>query len=243
MRQSSPGTIYEHFGVTETANEGIRPGGLKLTERAMEFCRFAPQLTILDIGCGNGATVHYLQTIHNLWAIGIDTSSVLVGEARKRQASPLLMGTADRLPFGDSVFDGIFLECTLSLIKDSRNALAECRRVLRAGGKLVINDVYVRNPAGLAGLRKLPPTSCLRGAKVQSELKEEVRISGFEIELWEDHSYLLKDFAVKIVWTMGSMKAFWGLAGNQAKESGALEEAVRHARPGYHLLIGSKQDM
>ena len=153
------------------------------------------------------------------------------------------MGTADRLPFGDNVFNGVFLECTLSLMNDSLKVLSECHRVLRIGGKLVINDVYVRNPSGLAGLRELPPTSCLRGAKVQSELKEEVRISGFEIELWEDHSDLLKDFAVKIVWTMGSMSAFWGLAGDQVTESGALEEAVQHARPGYHLLIGWKQDV
>ena len=67
MSQSTSGTIYEHFGITETANEGIRPGGLKLTEGAVEFCRFAPQSPILDIGCGNGATVHYLQTFHDLW--------------------------------------------------------------------------------------------------------------------------------------------------------------------------------
>jgi SAM-dependent methyltransferase len=195
------------------------------------------------VGCGNGATVHYLQTVHDLWVIGVDTSTILVGEALKRQASPLLIGTADRLPFGDNVFDGIFLECTLSLMKNSRKILAECHRVIRTGGRIIISDVYVRNPAGLAGLRKLPPTSCLRGAKVQSELTDEVRISGFEIELWEDHSDLLKDFAVKIVWTLGSMSAFWGLAGNQVTESGVMEETVRHARPGYHLLIGSKLDV
>lgn len=66
MPQSSPRTIYDRFGITEMADDGIRPGGLRLTERALEFCRFPAQVPVLDVGCGNGATVHYLRTVHNL---------------------------------------------------------------------------------------------------------------------------------------------------------------------------------
>ena len=241
MPQPMPGTIYERFGVTAIADEGIRPGGLKLTERALEFCRFGRQSPVLDVGCGNGATVHFLRTVHDLWAVGIDASSVLAGEARKRSASPpLVIGTAGRLPFSDNVFRGVFLECTLSLMSNRREVLGECHRVIRPAGKLVITDVHVRNPDGLAGLANLPQTSCLRGAEDPNVVQDRVRAAGFEIELWEDHSDLLKEFVMRIVWTMGSMNAFWGFAGDRVAEAGAVEEAVRDARPGYHLLIGHK---
>jgi arsenite methyltransferase len=241
MPQSKPGTIYERFGITAMADEGIRPGGFKLTERALEFCRFGRQSPVLDVGCGNGATVHLLRTVHDLWAVGMDASSVLAGEARKRGASfPLVIGTAGRLPFSDTAFRGVFLECTLSLTSNHREVLGECHRVIQTGGKLVITDVHVRNPDGLAGLANQPPTSCLRGAQEPNVVRNQVRAAGFEIELWEDHSDLLKEFVMRIVWTMGSMNAFWGLGGDRVADAGAMEEAVRHSRPGYHLLIGHK---
>jgi arsenite methyltransferase len=241
MPQSRPCTIYERFGVTSPANEGIRPGGLKLTERAVTHCRFEPQAPILDMGCGNGATVQYLRSAHNLWAIGIDASHILAVESRKRSAScPLVIGDAGRSPFRDGAFDGLFLECTLSLMSDQNAVLAECHRVLRPGGAIVISDVHVRNPINAADLRKLPPASCLRGATEAEASQAKALAAGFEIELWEDHSDLLKDFAVRIIWTLGSMSAFWGLAGHDEIDPDVVEEIARRSRPGYHLLIGRK---
>lgn len=223
------------------AHEGIRPGGLHLTERAVEFCGFASQSRVLDVGSGNGATVGYLQAVHDLQAVGLDASALLAGEARRRRPlAPLVIGTAGRLPFCDHAFDGLFLECTLSLTSDSLSILTECHRVIREGGAIIITDVNVRNPDVLAGLRKLPRTSCLQGAEAPSAVQGNVRAAGFEIELWEDHSDLLKDFAIRMIWTMGSMRAFWGFAGDGIVESDAFEEAVRHSRPGYHLLVGRK---
>ena len=243
MPQSEPSNIYERFGVTAMADEGIRPGGLKLTARALDFCRFPPRSAVLDVGCGNGVTVDYLRTEHDLWAFGIDASHVLAAIAQRRRIPiPLAIGTAEKLPFPDNAFDGLFLECTLSLLKDRNAVLAECHRVVRTGGKIVVTDVHVRNPAGLAGLGKLPSTSCLRGAEVRSVLQDRVHAAGFEIELWEDHSELLKEFAIEIVWTMGSMGAFWGLAGDQGINRDVIGDVIRRARPGYHMLIGQKTD-
>ncbi len=69
---------------------------------------------------------------------------------------------------------------------------------------------------------------------------ERVRDAGFDIELWEDHSRVLRDFAVRVVWSLGSMADFWGLAEDCDCDPEEIEEAVQNARPGYGLLIGTK---
>ena len=38
------------------------------------------------------------------------------------------MGDARFLPFSDEAFDGLFLECTLSLVREYTQVIGECRQ-------------------------------------------------------------------------------------------------------------------
>lgn len=234
-------TLYERLGESLSATEGIRPGGLELTERALSFCRFAPGSSILDIGCGNGVTAEFIERVFGLRAVGVDSSVVQLREARRRNSSVcVIRASGTNLPFSRDRFDGAILECVLSLIQDHRAALDECNRILKPGGRIVLSDVYARKPEGIPRLRDLPLRCCLGGATSLDELKECVVSAGFDIELVEDHSDRLKDFAVQMVWRFGSMSGFWRLAGGGAENFDGIGESIREARPGYCLIIGRK---
>ena len=239
MDSRGAGRLYEQLGDTPLAADGLRPGGLALTERALAFCLFAPGSRILDIGCGTGVTLHYLDAVHGLAAVGIDLSSVRVAEARRKNLSlPVIRGGGDGLPFCRATFDAVILECTLSLMEAPVRTLDECYRVLRDDGRIIISDIYARNPTGVPQLRSLPAPSCLRGAFDPHELERSLLSAGFEIDLWEDHSDLLKQFAVQFVWTYGSLDNFWAAASGSSAQSDEVRDVVRESRPGYFLLVG-----
>ena len=123
--------------------DAIRPGGLDLTERAVDFCGFSKGAGIVDIGCGFGTTLNHLRDRHGFRVCGIDMSARMLSENRRQ---PVIQAVADCLPFGAGVFDGIFCECVLSLLPLPENALREFHRVLQPGGYLVLSDIYLRNP-------------------------------------------------------------------------------------------------
>lgn len=212
-----------------------------MTERALSFCKFPDQSLILDIGCGTGVTLSRLASVYRLQAVGIDSSSLLLAAAHSKNPSlRLLKGLGERLPFPRDCFDGVILECALSLIDDSAEALAECYRVLRSNGSMIISDVFARNPSSVSALRELSLNSCLRGAFNLNDLEDGLIKAGFEIEFLEDHSDLLKSFASQIVWHYGSMANFWIRGGCRHEELEKAETAISNCRPGYFLLVARK---
>ena len=241
MEQTGNPALYEYLGRILPPATGIRPGGLEVTERALSFCRFTEGSTLIDIGSGTGVTLTYLTRVHRLSAIGVDSSTEQLREARRRDPSiSLISAHAMRLPFDNGRFDGVFLECVLSLTPDQPGTLAECNRILKPGGRLILSDVYARNPLGVASLRNLAVHCCLHGATDISTLTGQVESAGFEVELLEDHSDRLREFTFRMVWRFGSMARFWSLAGGRQRDSEKTAEAIRTSRPGYYLLVGRK---
>jgi arsenite methyltransferase len=233
--------VYEQIGATDIAVDGIRPGGLWLTERALSWCRFPPGSRILDVGCGTGVTLNRLNRVHELSAIGLDASSVLLDRNRMRYPDlPLVRAAGENLPFFDEHADGLLAECSLSAMNEPDSALDEFRRVLKIGGKLILSDVYARNPNRVDQLRHVPADCCLRGAVSRGQLMGRLTNRGFRVDLWEDHSDLLTDFAVQLVFSYGSMNQFWLRTGSSLVDLDNIQRAVSEARPGYYLLIAQK---
>ncbi|GBF35222.1 hypothetical protein DCCM_4345 [Desulfocucumis palustris] len=232
--------VYESGPVRDATGDTIRPGGFYLTGRALGYCAFGPGAKILDVGCGTGATVEYLID-NGLDASGIDRSGVLLEAGRLRNPGlPLIQARGESLPFADSEMDGIFAECSLSLMSDTHRALSEMHRVLKSGGRLVLTDVYARNPGLQEKLRSLPLTSCLTGALSREELERKLVFNGFDIMLWEDHSNLLKDLTARLIWSHGSLDSFWRKMFAGDCDTGFVQETIAGSRPGYYLLIAGK---
>ena len=75
-------------------------------------------------------------------AVGIDVSRTQLGRARElmrtgRRTVPLVLGNAERLPFGAAMFDLVFCDWGALSFTDPRRTVPECARVLRRGGRLV----------------------------------------------------------------------------------------------------------
>lgn len=233
--------VYESSEVRGVTGDAIRPGGFLLTERALAFCAFATGAKVLDVGCGSGATVEHMILNYNLDAVGVDPSPSLLAQGRHRRPGlPLTEAPGEQLPFADCVMDGVFAECALSVMAEPDRALAEMHRVLKAGGLLVISDVYARNPAGVDNLRRLPLAVCLAGAMTRHDLAARISSTGFQILLWEDHSRLLTELAARLILANGSMSIFWEKITCGAMCGQAVQDTVRKSRPGYFLLVARK---
>jgi ubiquinone/menaquinone biosynthesis C-methylase UbiE len=106
---------------------------------------------VLEVAIGTGRNLTFYPAGVRL--TGIDISPAMLERARQR-ASELGMevdlreGDAQDLPFPGGSFDTVV--CTLSLcnVPDDRRAVAEMKRVLRPGGRLLLLD-HIRAASGL----------------------------------------------------------------------------------------------
>lgn len=235
-----PIKLYEQEPLLRAAGDTLRPGHLTLTRRLLEACDLPPGAVVLDIGCGLGATVEVLSAQYR--AFGLDISAKLLARGRSaRPALSLVRAAGELLPFADQTLDAVFCECCLSIVSSADSVLDECARALKPGGRLVISDLYARDPAGAADLRCLPFVSCLRGAMTQDDLFTRLGQHGFDVILWEDQTNALKAFTAQLLFAHGSIEQFWCSALGAANADPAqVRRAVAQSKPGYFILIAQR---
>ncbi|MEU9350474.1 class I SAM-dependent methyltransferase [Streptomyces griseoloalbus] len=94
---------------------------------------------ILDAGCGSGPLSAALRD-RGAVVTGIDASAGMLALARRRLGDDVPLHVVDLsgpLPFDDGVFDDVVASLVLHYLEDWGPALAELRRVLRPGGRLI----------------------------------------------------------------------------------------------------------
>jgi ubiquinone/menaquinone biosynthesis C-methylase UbiE len=95
---------------------------------------------ILDAGCGAGPLAEALRDRGALMT-GIDSSAGMLALARRRLGDDADLQVAELgrpLPFPDGVFDDVTASLVLHYLQDWGPALAELRRVLKPGGRLIV---------------------------------------------------------------------------------------------------------
>jgi ubiquinone/menaquinone biosynthesis C-methylase UbiE len=147
---------------------------------------------VLEIGIGSGRNLPFyrrdLELLH-----GVDPSAELLSRAR-RAASwvhfDVLLGQhgAEDLPQADASFDTALVTFALCSVDDPARVLAETRRVLRPGGRLLFVEHGRSDDPRLAGWQeRLTPvwSRIAGGCRLDRDMAELIRGAGFRIEALE----------------------------------------------------------
>lgn len=126
----------------------LRPGKFDITDKAMGIWNLPKGARVLDVGCGDGTSTEYVGSKYGFDITGIDMSLKAINEGKKRNPElDLRMADGEFLDeFSSYTFDGIMMECSLSLINLPDEALHEAYCVMKKGGRLFISDLYFKNP-------------------------------------------------------------------------------------------------
>ena len=120
-------------------------GHAPLTNWGLGLLEIGDAWTMLDIGCGGGATLQrLLKRSREARVYGIDISEESVAKARKVNADVLnkqvfvTQGSAEKLPYPDGTFDLVTAVETVYFWPNLPDCLQEVRRVLKPGGRFAI---------------------------------------------------------------------------------------------------------
>lgn len=94
------------------------------------------EMQLLDVGCSNGAVVASAQEV-GFDAEGVDTAPLAIADGQKRGLK-LHCGFLADIKFADARFDAITLYEVIEHVPDSHSLIAECARLLKPGGVLLL---------------------------------------------------------------------------------------------------------
>ncbi len=103
-----------------------------------KMLKLEPGLRILEVGCGGGAFLAYLEK-KGYRAVGVDILEKSVELASQRAKScEVICGDALKLPFESASFDRLVSHHLVEHLEDLSVALEEWKRVLKPGGVIAI---------------------------------------------------------------------------------------------------------
>ena len=144
---------------------------------------------VLEVGIGSARNApFYTRAVAAL--VGVDPSPGLLARAGARAARApvavrLVAGAAERLPARAAAFDTVVMTWTLCSVADPEAALAEIRRVLVPGGRLVFVEHGLSPDARIAAWqRRLTPLwrRLAGGCHLDRRPAELIAAAGFGVE-------------------------------------------------------------
>jgi len=248
----------------------IRPGGEALTIKAAKKANLPEGAAILDMGCGEGDTAALLARDFGFKMTGVDASCKMIERGKKKHPGLDLRNMeAEHLEFESCIFDAVFMECSLSVMRIQEDAAFEACCVLKPGGKLIITDLYLPDPdhaavaamlaaakekrerpriKGDCGENTRPSVVMLDGVFIVDELAAMMEDIGFELEYFENVSYTLTEFAAHAIMEHGSLAEYFKSAIPEGDDPAAYYACTafgdgkdRQKKPGYFLMILRKR--
>jgi ubiquinone/menaquinone biosynthesis C-methylase UbiE len=155
---------------------------------------------VLDVGCGTGLMSAKLAA-GGRRVLGVDLSSDMIARARRRRSARVdfMQGDAEQLALESSGFDAVVNLISFHHYPAPSRALAEFRRVLRPGGRLVL-VLFDRNSRYIKLAQQVNPwVKSIAGEewqKTSDEMRALVSSAGFvRIEI-QPVRYWIKTFVV-----------------------------------------------
>lgn len=139
---------------------------------------------VLDLGCGTGRNLPLYG--EGVRPVGLDPCLETLRAARRRRPGvPLVLGTAERLPFRPGAFDTVVSGLVFCSVAEPPLALAEVRRVLAAGGTLRMLEhvrATTRFHARLQDAVQPFWTRLTGGCRPNRDTEEELRAAAYRVD-------------------------------------------------------------
>lgn len=242
----------------------FHPGDYRITDRALELCSFKRGDRILEIGCGEGSTMEYLQDKSGFSVIGCDMNEDMIKRAKaKNPKLRIRQCDGSSLDFPSLYFDGAIMECSFSLMQRHTELMHELFCVLKPGANLIISDLYMTQPdpiraeshrkAAIEFLNrprnhddceneeKYPSPCLMDGMFIKEYLVECVEETGFELLAWEDRTRDLKDYVAQVLMEYGSFENMWKQRLPKNAEVTEFCNINYDKNTGYFLLVAKKR--
>ncbi len=124
-------------------------GGLRASDRIAELLAIGRDVRVLVVGCGTGYSACRIAKNTGCHLVGVDISSDMIERARQRVIEwgledrvDFRQGDAYQLDFRDAEFDVVMTEF-VSVFLEKPRVFHEFARVLRPGGRLGVNELFV----------------------------------------------------------------------------------------------------
>jgi SAM-dependent methyltransferase len=168
--------------------------------RSYELLELEPADRVADVGCGIGNAVRELVAA-GVAAIGFDASMDMVEQARRlAPGAQFAVADPDDLPLPDRFLDGYRAERVYQHLDDPAAGVEEARRVLRAGGRVVVVDqdweTFVVDGDDPFVTRTLLQGFCdsLPGGRIGRRLRRLLAEAGFEDVRVEAETVTMTDY-------------------------------------------------
>ncbi len=149
---------HGYYGKNGNYKLNRRQAQINLIEELLAYAQLDNVDNFLDAGCGIGGSTLYLSNKFNANGIGISLSPFQVSRATERameanltDKAHFLKANALEMPFEDNSFDLVWSLESGEHMPDKTKFLAECYRVLKPGGKLILATWCHRSTTSSAG--------------------------------------------------------------------------------------------
>jgi len=119
-----------------------------------KYLKTKPNDLILDVGCGIGHLLDYLNQFSNN-LVGIDADLISLLYAKKTTSAEYVSSKAEKLPFKDNTFDKIISFNVLEHIENEQKVLNEIKRVAKNKAEILIWVPSLEGPRTNSKLKRL----------------------------------------------------------------------------------------
>ena len=195
MAFRAAGRNPEQLSLADVAGvDQLHLGGRRASRALAELGELRCGERILDVGCGTGGTSRLLADEYGCQTVGIDITAAFVDVAGWLSSSTglaerthFLWADAGRVPLQTCSFDVVWCQHALMNMPHLPQVLAEWRRLLMPGGRVLLHEVV----SGVNHEPLLLPvpwarTSDASHLREQSQLERSLALTGFELLGIED---------------------------------------------------------